>query len=214
MAVGGASDDPARRIVRTRLGRRPQAGHGQRGLTGPERVVIMGPDGDPPTRCHTLQIVRGGPAAPAVAVPAMALQPRIAGQGDMRGAHTLQPIRERGRGRQVHLRRRHRGLGQVEVRVGQPGDRDLVRLQADPLREGVRARLQVHLRARERDAAVADPDRLYPAESVRARERGDPAADQRVEWHTPVRVAGRPGAPPARRGPCPHPRHRPGPPAP
>ena len=74
-------------------------------------------------------------------------------------------------------------VGEVEVRVGQARDRDLVGLEGDPFGERVGPRLEVDLGAGERHAAVADPDRLHPAEPGVARQRGDPTRDQGVERH-------------------------------
>ena len=95
---------------------------------------------------------------------------------------------------------------EVEVRVGETRDRDLVGLERDPLRERVGPRLEVDLRPGERHPAVADPDRLDPAEPVVAGERRDPAGDQRVERHG-VRASGsaRSAASPSRSSPAPSP---------
>jgi hypothetical protein len=57
----------------------------------------------------------------------------------------------------------------MQVGVGQPGDGDLVGIEADPLGEWVGARLEVDLGPGERDPPVADADRLDPAEACIAR---------------------------------------------
>ena len=59
-----------------------------------------------------------------------------------------------------------------------PGDRHLVGLERDPLGERVGARLERDLGPGERDPAVADADRLDPAEPALAGERGDPPGDR------------------------------------
>ncbi len=46
-------------------------------------------------------------------------------------AEAREPLLERAGVREIDLPRRDGGLGEMEVRVGQPGDRDLVRFQAD-----------------------------------------------------------------------------------
>ena len=84
----------------------------------------------------------------------------------MGGGEPLQALPQRGGRGQVDLARGDGGLGEVEVRVGQPGDRDLVGFQTDPLRERIGARLEIDLGAGERDAPVADPDGLDPAEPL------------------------------------------------
>ena len=92
------------------------------------------------------------------------------------------------------------------MRVGQPGDADLVGLQRDPLGERIGARLEVDLGTGEGDPAVADPDRLDPAEAAVAGERRDPAGDQGVERHR-VRPSGSASsaASPSRSSPAPSP---------
>ena len=78
---------------------------------------------------------------------------------------------------------RQRGIDEVDVRVDDPGHRDLARLELDPAGVRVGAGLEVDRRAGERDLAVADPDRLDPAEAGIAGERGDPTGDEHVERH-------------------------------
>ena len=121
------------------------------------------------------------------------------GQRRVGGPDPLQALGERRGVGQVDLAGRGRGAREVEMRVGEARDRDLVGLEGDPLGERVGPRLEVDLRPGERHPPVADPDRLDPAEPVVAGERRDPAGDQGVERHG-VRVVGRRGAPPARRG--------------
>ena len=175
--VGRATDHAARRVAGTEVGR------GERRVAGPQGVVVVRPQRGTPAGCDGLELVGGRPAAPSIAVPAVALEPGVGREGLVRGAEPSQPIVERRRVRQVDLALRHRGLRQMQVRVGQPGDRDLVGFQADALRERIRAGLEEDLRPGERDATVADPDRLDPAEALVARQGRDAAGDEGLEGH-------------------------------
>ena len=196
ISVGRPTDEPAGRIGRV-------AGHADRLETGPaheQRVVVVRPERTATTRGDRLEIVGRRPAAPAVDVPAVAFEPRRGiGQDEVGGPDALQTVGQRRGIGQVDLARRGGGTREVEMCVGETGDRDLVGLERDPFRERVGARLEIDLRTRERHPPVADPDRLDPAEPVVTGERRDPARDQGVERHG-VRVVGRRGAPPARPG--------------
>ncbi len=186
---------PAGRIGRV-------AGHAGRLERGPaheQRVVVVRPERAATPRRDRLEVVGRRPAAPAVDVPAVTFEPGVGiGQRDVGGPDELEAVGERRGSGQVDLARRGGGTREVEVRVGETRDRDLVGLEGDPFGERVGPRLEVDLRPGERHAPVADPDRLDPAEPVVAGERRDPAGDQGVERHG-VRVVGRRGAPPARR---------------
>ena len=171
------TDDAARRVVGT------EAGGGEGRVAGPQGVMVVGPQRGAAARCDGLELVGGGPAAPSIAVPAVTLQPGVGREGIMRGAQPRQPFIERLRVREIDLPPRDGSLREMEVRVGQPGDRDLVGFQADALREWIGPRLEEHLGAGERDAAVADPDRFDPAEPLVALQGRDAAGDQRFERH-------------------------------
>src|SRR5260221_7766459 len=69
--------------------------------------------------------------------------------------------------------------------VDQARDGDLAGLELEALGMGIGSRLEVDRGTGERDLAGRDPDRLDPAEPGVAGERGDPACDERVEWHQP-----------------------------
>ena len=173
-----APDHAAVRVVGRQTGRR------DRGVARPQRVVVVRPDRRPATGRHRLEVVGGRPAAPSVAVPAVTLEPRTVRAAARAPPRRLrQAVVERRRVLEIDLPRGHRRLREVQVRVGQAGDRDLVRLQADPLGERVGAGLEIDLRAGERDPSVADADRLDPAEPRIAVEGRDPAGDQHVERH-------------------------------
>ena len=73
----------------------------------------------------------------------MALEPsRPVGQRPMGEADPLEAIVEGGGSRQVDLPGRDGGPREMEVCVGQSGECHLVRLELDPFRERVRARLE------------------------------------------------------------------------
>jgi hypothetical protein len=179
-AVAAAADDAAGWVRRggvDRCGR-------QRRVAREKRVVIERPDGDLPARCGTLHVVGAREDAPAALVPAEADQP--AGRVDPLGCGSEDRHRrlERRRGREVDMIDRERGIDEVDVRVDDPGHRDLAGLELDPAGVRVGTGLEVDGRAREGDLAVADPDRLDPAKAGIAGERGDPTAgDEHVEWH-------------------------------
>src|SRR5204862_6375307 len=138
---------------------------------------------DQASRGDPLERGRGRPRAPAALVPAAALDP--AGFPDAcRGAEHEAERRIACRGPpEIVLGCRERGAREVEVRVGDPRNRDLAGLELDPTRVGICPRLEVDRRAGERNLPVADPDRLHPAEAGVTRARGDPAADELVERH-------------------------------
>ena len=175
------------------------AGRRQRRTADQQRVVVVRPQRAAPAGRHGLEVVGRRPAAPPIGVPAVALQPGLrVGEREVGGADEGEPLGQRRGAGQVDLAGGRGGAGEVQVRVGQPGDRHLVRLEHDPLRERVGARLERDLGAGERDPAVADPDRLDPAEALLAGERGDPAGDQHLERHGSA-LAGRRAAPRGRR---------------
>ena len=189
------SDDPARRVGR--VARHPSCV--EPCVAHEEGVVVVRPQCAASSRGDRLEIVGRRPAAPAVDVPAMSLEPRSRIiEGHMSSPHLLEAVGERRRTGQVDLAGRRRQARKVQVGVGQARDGDLVRLEGDPLGERVGTGLQVDLGAGECDATVADPDRLDPAEPVLTGQRGDPTGDQAVERHV-VRVVGRRGGQPARR---------------
>ena len=165
--------------------------------------MVVCPQHAPAPRGHALEVGGRRPAAPAVRVPTVPAEPRRwIGQSAVCGADTRHPLLDARRVGQVHLASRDRAAGQVQVRVGQSGECHLVRPQRDALSEWVRACLERDLGTCECDPTVADPDGLDPAEAAVPGERRDPTGDQAVEGHR-VRVAGRPGVKPARRGRAP-----------
>ena len=92
------------------------------------------------------------------------------------------------------------------MRVGDARDRDLVGLEDDALGERVGARLEVDFGPGEGDPAVADPDGFDPAEAGVARQRRDPAGDERLERHGQASTgSARSAASPARSSPAPRP---------
>ena len=99
----------------------------------------------------------------------------------MRGSDEVETVVQRGHPRQVDLPTHEGRLGEMEMRIGQPGDRDLIGRELDPLRERVGPGLQPHLGPGERDPSIADPHRLHPAEAGLARQGGDPACHEHVE---------------------------------
>ena len=99
----------------------------------------------------------------------MPFEPGTARQSLVRLPETRQPLVQRGGVAEIHVPRRESGLGQVEMGIGEPGDGDLIRLETDPLGEWIGAGLEVNLGAGEGDPAIADADRLHPAEAGIAR---------------------------------------------
>jgi len=160
-----------------------QVGRPDRRVARPQRVVVVCPEHGLPARGYRFEGVGRRPAAPSIRIPAVAREPRIGGQSIVRGAKECQPRIEGRRFAEVDVSRGERGLREMEVRVGQPGECHLVRLETDALGERVRPRLQEHLRTRERDAAIADPDRLDPTEAGITLQCGDPPCDEHVERH-------------------------------
>ena len=80
------------------------------------------------TRC---EIVGGGPDAPAIVVPAVALEPGVlVSECRVSSRDPGEAIVERGARGQVDPVKRNPALGQVEVGVGQARDRDLVGVRA------------------------------------------------------------------------------------
>ena len=131
LAVGVAADDAARGIGRGR-GRSPAAASAAR--LAHERVMVERAEGDEPARRGALEVVRGRPARPSVAGPSRrrgsspGAATRAAAAAAMRSSPRSSVIAER----QVDLLGGERGAGDVEVRVGQPRDGDLARLELDP----------------------------------------------------------------------------------
>ena len=185
-ATVGASDDPARRVG----GRRIDATGGERRVTREEGVMVVGPQDGPPPRRGPFEVVRGGPATPPVGIPAVAVDPRVGirGESGMRVGDSRHPLGERRHGGEVDLAERAGGLGEMEVRVGQSGEGDGIGLEHDPPSVRVRPRLEVDLGPGERDATVADTDRLHPAEPRGPGEGRDPPGDEGVERHRLVPV--------------------------
>ena len=117
----------------------------ERGVARPERVVVERAEGDEPARRDALEGVRGRPARPSGAGPSRR-------RGSSRAPRSARPPRgdplerllDRRRRREVDLLGGERGVDDVEVGVGQPGDRDLAGLELDPAgcagRRGSRAR--------------------------------------------------------------------------
>ena len=178
-AVGGAADDAAGGVRRRRVDRRGR----ERGVARPERVVVERAERDEAARRDALEVVGGRPGTPAALVPAAADEP--GGRASRWAASRTTSIAavERRRGREVDLVDRQRGVDEVDVRVDEPGHRDLARLELDPAGVRIGARLEVDRRAGEGDLAVADPDRLDPAEAGVAGEGGDATGDEGVERH-------------------------------
>ena len=146
--------------------------------------MIVRPERGAPARGDRLDVVGRWPAAPAIHVPAVTLEPgvRIA-RRRVRGADPGQPLDQGGSIGQVDVARRVGRAGEMEVRVGEARDRHLVGLERDPLGEWVGSRLERDLGAGEGDPPVADADGLDPAEPALARERGDPPGDEHVQRH-------------------------------
>ncbi len=143
-AVGGPPDDAARRI----LGRGRDPGRPQRGVADPEGMVVVRPQRHTPSGRHGLEVVGRRPAAPPIRVPAVALEPgvRIGREVTLvRGPDPAQAVGDRRTRGQVEMPGREGQLGEMQVRVGQPGDRHLVGLEIEPLRVRVRPGLEVHL---------------------------------------------------------------------
>ena len=113
----------------------------------------------------------------------MAFEPGTVRQPLVRHAESREALVESRGVIEVDVPRGHRRLRQMQMGIGQARDRDLIRLEPDPLRERVGARLQIDLGTGECDPPVADADRLDPAEALIARERGDTARDERVQRH-------------------------------
>ena len=119
-----------------------------------------------------LEVVGRRPATPAVRVPAVALEPRVRVAASRAWAARTAAIPSSSVAalEQVDLPAAQRRLGEVEMRVGQPGDRDLVRLEVRSARVCGSARVSRSTsEPGEGDPAVADPDRLDPAEARRRR---------------------------------------------
>ena len=153
-------------------------------MAGEQRVMVVRPEDDPAAGGDRLDVVGRRPASPSVGVPAVPVDPRVGvRERRVRRPDRRHPVGERRDRREVDLPERVRGLGEVEVGVGEARDRHLVRFQVEPSRERVGAGLQRHLGAGEGDPPVADADGLDPAEPAGAAERGDTAGDQRVEGH-------------------------------
>ncbi len=177
-----APDDPARRIGRPLVDpgdrERPRGwptARGGRGPRGRPRARVRPARGRlrsarrPSGRCASR-----GPGASASGSSAASWAAAIAARpsSSVAVAGQVDPVQ------------RQSALGQVEVGVRQPWDRDLVGIELDPSRVGVGPRLEVDRRSGEGDPAIRDPDGVDPAEPAVARERGDPAAaDQQVERH-------------------------------
>ena len=162
----------------------------QRRVAGQERVVVVGPERGATARRRALDVRGGRPAAPAIRIPAVALEPRLrVRQPPVRVADSRQALLERGGVGEIDLPACHRALGEVEVGVGEAGNGHLVGFEDDPLGMRIGPCLEVHLRPGKGDPAVADSDRLDPAEAGVAGQRGDASGDQRVERHeTSLRV--------------------------
>ena len=163
-AVGGAADDAAGRIAGAEVGR------GERRVAGPQGVVVVRPERRSAAGRHAPRGRRRSASRPIGRCPSRGPPAtRRAGGPAWAAREARQAVVERLRVRQVDLALRDRGLGEMQVRVGQPGDRDLVGLEVDPLGERVGPGLEEDLGAGEGDATVADPDRLDPAEALVAR---------------------------------------------
>ena len=106
--------------------------------------MVVRPERGTTARRDRLKIVGCRPAAPAIDVPAVTLEPGagVAG-GRVRGADAGQAVVERRGIGQVDLARGVAAPREVQVRVGEARDRHLVGLERDPLGERVGARLEV-----------------------------------------------------------------------
>ncbi len=174
----GDPPDDATRGVTTR-----QVGLTKRRMAGPQCVVIVRPERRPAARCNSLEGIGRRPATPTVGVPAMALEPGALGQPLVRRAKSSESLVERRCIAQIDVPRCESRLRQMQMRVGQPGDRDLIGVEPDALRERVGAGLEVDLGPGERDPPAADADRLDPAETAIAGERRDATGDEHVQRH-------------------------------
>jgi hypothetical protein len=154
-----------------------------------------------------LEVVGGGPATPAIHVPAVPLEPGIgiAGRRRVRGADTIQALGKRDGIGQVDLAGGVGRAGEVQVRVGQARYRHLIGLERDPLGERVGARLERDLGPGEGDPPVTDADRLDPAEATLAGQRRDPPGDEHVERHGQASGSASRATSPARSSPAPSP---------
>ena len=150
--------------------------------------MVVRPERHPATRRHPLEVSGGRPATPSVGAPAVPVEPGIGVRergvrvGDLRhaGLEGLGPG-------EVDLVQGSRRLGEMEMRVGQPGDRDLVGRQRDPPGERIGAGLELDLGASEGDPPIPDADRLDPAETGPSGKRRDAPGDQECRAASPTR---------------------------
>ena len=179
IALVVAPDEAAGRIVCVSR----NGGRDEGRTAGPERMMVVGPQRHPPPRRDPLEVVGRRPAAPAIGVPAVTLDPVVGGEPVVGGADQRQALVERLNLREVDALESDPALGEVEVRIGQARDRDLVRVELEADGERVGPRLELDRRTGKRDAAAGDADRLDPAEPRVAGERRDPPGDKRLERH-------------------------------
>ena len=173
----------------------PPAGSARRSSTpattsaaaaGDERVVVVGPERDQPARSGAIEVVGGGPSAEGVRVPPSPFDPGVAvagSSGDMRLGRRADPADELLDGRasvEIHARPLQRGVGQVQVGVGQPGDRHLVIAELQAARPGTGQACDVVRSPGGHHAAPSNRDRLGPRGPVRPGERRDPADHHQV----------------------------------
>ena len=164
---------------------RIDAGGGQRCEARPERVMVVSPQGDPAAGRHRLERIGGRPAAPPVGLPAVAEEPGGGlGQPSMGGSDPGEPRLEGGLGGQVDLPGRDRCVGQVEMGIGEPGDRHLCRFEREGPGPRPDERVELGAAPGGDDPPVGDGDRLDPAEAGRTVEAGDPPADDQLGRRT------------------------------
>ena len=162
------------------------AGRDERRGAGDERVVVVGPERDQPARGGAVEVVGGGPSAEGVRVPPSPFDPgvEVAGRaGVVRVGRRADPAHElvdRRAPVEVHPRPLQRGVGQVQVGVGQPGDRHLVIAELQAARPGTGQARDVVRAPGGHHAAPSNRDRLGPRGPVRPRERRDPADHHQV----------------------------------
>ena len=178
----------------------------ERRLARPDRVVVVRPEGDAAPGRRRFEVGGGRPAAPAVGVPALALEPRLRSASALvrRPDPRPGPSSSVGASARSTWRRASAASSEVEVGVGQPRGSRPRRARARSAAWTGPPASRARPRPGERDPASADrrsprPSRTRPV----AGERRDPAGDEHVERHPlsplgPAEQGGQPGAVEAR----------------
>ncbi len=192
MAVGVAPDHAARRVAAVVV----HAGLRQRPRAREQRVVVVRPQRDAPSRRGRLEVGRRRPPPERVGIPAATLdpaRPRLT-RGTTLGRQADPPDQrlDRVAALELDLEPLDRRVGQVQVRVREPRDRDLVRGERDPARPRPRQPLDLVDGARGDDPPRPNRDRLRPRGPVPPRQRRDPADHERGRRAS---VIPRPGVP-------------------